>query len=98
MKFQQWLISDETKESIYNLHKKLYEAARESKKPTVKEMANFTFKSYYSFIRELNPWDTRAKLSVDAFAAIVACLHRDDILDEFVDVVRRIREDFDKRN
>lgn len=32
MKFQQWLISDETKESIYNLHKKLYEAARESKK------------------------------------------------------------------
>jgi preprotein translocase subunit Sss1 len=42
MKFQQWLISDETKESIHNLHKKLHEVALESKKPTAKEMANFT--------------------------------------------------------
>jgi hypothetical protein len=48
-------------------------------------LATMVGRPYPTLMRELNPWDKRAKLSIDVFADIVKATGRGDLLRELAE-------------
>jgi hypothetical protein len=49
------------------------------------ELANMVERPYQTLMRELNPHDARAKLSIEEFAKIIKATGRYDILKDFAE-------------